>query len=210
MFYRFIRVFVVTLVSIINGRTYYLNKNRLPKEDNYILVAPHRTWWDPVWYAMAAYPKRFIFMAKKELFKNYFLRKLIVSLGAVPVDRKNVGADVIRKPVSELKSGDRSLIMFPSGSRHSQKLKSGSILIAKLSKKPIVPAVYQGPVKFSHLFLRKRVTMNFGEPIYVDPKVKLTDEVIAEYNQKIEASFNALDDEIDPNWVYVDPKASKR
>ncbi|MBS9334760.1 1-acyl-sn-glycerol-3-phosphate acyltransferase [Fructobacillus sp. M1-13] len=209
MFYRFIRVFVVTLVSIINGRTHYLNKNRLPKDDNYILVAPHRTWWDPVWYAMAAYPKRFIFMAKKELFQNYFLRQLIVSLGAFPVDRKNVGSDVIRKPVSELKSGDRSLIMFPSGSRHSQKLKSGSILIAKLSKKPIVPAVYQGPVKFSHLFLRKRVTMNFGEPIYIDPKVKLTDEVIAEYNDKIQASFEALDQEIDPNWVYVDPKKAK-
>ncbi|MCK8638313.1 lysophospholipid acyltransferase family protein [Fructobacillus fructosus] len=209
MLYRFIRVFVVTLVSIINGRTYYLNKNRLPKEDNYILVAPHRTWWDPVWYAMAAYPKRFIFMAKKELFKNLFLRKLIVSLGAFPVDRKNVGPDVIRKPVSELKTGDRSLIMFPSGSRHSQKLKSGSILIAKLSKKPIVPAVYQGPVKFSHLFLRKRVTMNFGEPIVIDPKVKLTDEVIAKYNEKIEAAFAQLDDEIDPNWVYVDPKAKQ-
>ncbi|MGQ2226293.1 lysophospholipid acyltransferase family protein [Fructobacillus fructosus] len=209
MLYRFIRVFVVTLVSIINGRTYYLNKNRLPKEDNYILVAPHRTWWDPVWYAMAAYPKRFIFMAKKELFKNFFLRKLIVSLGAFPVDRKNVGPDVIRKPVSELKTGDRSLIMFPSGSRHSQKLKSGSILIAKLSKKPIVPAVYQGPVKFSHLFLRKRVTMNFGEPIVIDPKVKLTDDVIAEYNEKIEAAFAQLDDEINPNWVYVDPKAKQ-
>ena len=209
MLYRFIRVFVVTLVSIINGRTYYLNKNRLPKEDNYILVAPHRTWWDPVWYAMAAYPKRFIFMAKKELFKNLFLRKLIVSLGAFPVDRKNVGPDVIRKPVCELKAGDLSLIMFTSGSRHSQMLKSGSILIAKLSKKPIVPAVYQGPVKFSHLFLRKRVTMNFGEPIVIDPKVKLTDEVIAKYNEKIEAAFAQLDDEIDPNWVYVDPKAKQ-
>ncbi|MBS9338268.1 1-acyl-sn-glycerol-3-phosphate acyltransferase [Fructobacillus sp. M2-14] len=209
MLYRFIRVFTVTLVSIINGRTYYLNKNRLPKDTNYILAATHRTWWDPVWFAMAAYPKKFIFMAKKELFKNKFMNWLITSLGAFPVDRKNAGADVIRIPVSELKKGDRSLIMFPSGSRHSQKLKSGSILIAKLSGKPIVPAVYQGPVKFSHLFLRKRVTMNFGEPIHVDVKGKLTDEIVEEYNQKIEEAYKKLDAEIDPNWRYVDPKAKK-
>ncbi|MCO0831566.1 1-acyl-sn-glycerol-3-phosphate acyltransferase [Fructobacillus sp. W13] len=209
MFYRFIRVFTVTLVSIINGRTYYLNKNRLPKDTNYILAATHRTWWDPIWFAMAAYPKKFIFMAKKELFKNFFARKLITALGAFPVDRKNAGSDVIRIPVSELKTGDRSLIMFPTGSRHSQKLKSGSILIAKLSGKPIVPAVYQGPVKFADMFKRKRVTMNFGEPIYVDIKGKLTDEVVAEYNDKIENAYKELDKEIDPNWQYVDPKAKK-
>ncbi|CAK1236722.1 1-acyl-sn-glycerol-3-phosphate acyltransferase [Fructobacillus tropaeoli] len=210
LFYRFIRVFTVTFVAIINGRVTYLHKERLPKNENYVLVGPHRSWWDPVWYAMAAYPKRFIFMAKKELFKNPALRALITTLGAFPVDRRNVGTDTIKYPVNELKNGNRSLIMFPTGSRHSQKLKSGSILIAKLSKKPIVPAVYQGPVKFSHLFKRNNTTINFGEPIVIDPKARLTDEKIAEYNQKIQESFDALDKEIDPNWVYVDPKVQKK
>ncbi|WEV55074.1 1-acyl-sn-glycerol-3-phosphate acyltransferase [Leuconostocaceae bacterium ESL0723] len=209
-FYAFIRVFTVTLVSIINGRVTYLNKDRLPQQGNYVLVGPHRTWWDPVWYAMAAYPKKFIFMAKRELFRFAPLRWLITALGAFPVDRNNVGPSVIKYPVNELKHGERSLIMFPTGSRHSQDLKAGSIIIAKMSGQPIVPAVYQGPVKFSHLFKRNNTTINFGEPIVIDRKARLNDETIEHYNQEIQAAFAALDQEINPDWVYHDPKAGQK
>ncbi|MDF7636863.1 1-acyl-sn-glycerol-3-phosphate acyltransferase [Leuconostocaceae bacterium ESL0958] len=209
-FYHIIRVIIVSIIWPITGRINYLNRDRLPKDENYVLVGPHRTWWDPVWYALAAFPKQFIYMAKQELFKHWALRKLITALGAFPVDRQKVGMETIRYPINELKNGQRSLIMFPSGSRHSQSLKSGSLVIAKLAKKPIVPAVYQGPVKFSHLFKRNNTTINFGQPIYIDPKVKLTDETIEAYNEQILAAFQALDAEIDPDWVYHDPKANKK
>lgn len=68
-----------------------------------MLVAPHRTWMDPIFLALAVYPKKLGFMAKEELFKgkfaNYFLRKL----NAFPVNRKNPGPSVIKKPVTMLK-----------------------------------------------------------------------------------------------------------
>ena len=55
-----------------------------------MLVAPHRTWMDPIFLALAVYPKKLGFMAKEELFKgkfaNYFLRKL----NAFPVNRMNL------------------------------------------------------------------------------------------------------------------------
>ncbi|MCC2744312.1 1-acyl-sn-glycerol-3-phosphate acyltransferase [Leuconostoc lactis] len=209
-FYDVLHGIVVGLIWTINGRIKYMHRDRLPVNDNYILVGPHRSWWDPVWYAVAAYPKHFIFMAKIELFKFPPLAWLIRAAGAFPVDRENVGPSVIKVPVRELKSGDRSLIMFPSGSRHSAELKSGTILIAKMSGKPIVPAVYQGPVKFSQLFKRNNTTINFGEPIVVDRKDKLDKENITKYTQMIQDAFDRLDQEINPDFVYVDPKHEKK
>ncbi|MBK0039910.1 MULTISPECIES: lysophospholipid acyltransferase family protein [Leuconostoc] len=205
-FYDFLRGVAVAIIWTINGRITYMNRDKLPKDDNYVLVGPHRTWWDPVWYAVAAYPKHFIFMAKIELFKFKPLAWLIKSAGAFPVDRENVGPSVIKYPVRELKSGQRSLIMFPSGSRHSDDLKSGSLLIARMAGKPIVPAVYQGPVKFSHLFKRHNTTINFGEPIYIDRADKLNAENIAKYTDIMQSAFDKLDDEINPDWHYIDPK----
>ncbi len=209
-FYDVLHSIVVGLIWTINGRIKYMHRDRLPINNNYILVGPHRSWWDPVWYAVAAYPKHFIFMAKIELFKFPPLAWLIRAAGAFPVDRENVGPSVIKVPVRELKSGDRSLIMFPSGSRHSAELKSGTILIAKMSGKPIVPAVYQGPVKFSQLFKRNNTTINFGEPIVVDRKDKLDKENITKYTQMIQDAFDRLDQEINPDFVYIDPKHEKK
>lgn len=209
-FYDVLHGIVVGLIWTINGRIKYMHRDRLPVNDNYILVGPHRSWWDPVWYAVAAYPKHFIFMAKIELFKFPPLAWLIRAAGAFPVDRENVGPSVIKVPVRELKSGDRSLIMFPSGSRHSAELKSGTILISKMSGKPIVPAVYQGPVKFSQLFKRNNTTINFGEPIVVDRKDKLDKENITKYTQMIQDAFDRLDQEINPDFVYIDPKHEKK
>lgn len=209
-FYDVLHGIVVGLIWTINGRIKYMHRDRLPVNDNYILVGPHRSWWDPVWYAVAAYPKHFIFMAKIELFKFPPLAWLIRAAGAFPVDRENVGPSVIKVPVRELKSGDRSLIMFPSGSRHSAELKSGTILIAKMSGKPIIPAVYQGPVKFSQLFKRNNTTINFGEPIMIDRKDKLDKENITKYTQMIQDAFDRLDQEINPDFVYIDPKHEKK
>lgn len=50
----------------LNGNAQYHHLENIPdQEENYILVAPHRTWWDPVYMAFATRPKQFIFMAKK-------------------------------------------------------------------------------------------------------------------------------------------------
>lgn len=67
IFYVFLRNLVAFLLFIFNGKSKYYNIDRIPKDENYILVAPHRMAWEPVWFAFATRPKQFIFMAKKEL-----------------------------------------------------------------------------------------------------------------------------------------------
>lgn len=208
MFYSFIRGLVRFLVYLINGKPNFEGKENLPS-GNYILVGPHRTWFDPLYFALAASPKKFSFMAKEELFKNPILRFILKHANAFPVDRKNPGPSVIKTPVKLLKKSDLSLIMFPSGTRHSQEMKGGVVLIAKMTGVPIIPAVYQGPLTLKALFSRKKTTVRFGGPIYVDRKTKLTDETQAAIINDMEQAFTKLDKAIDPSFHYIDPETKK-
>ncbi|KRO18623.1 lysophospholipid acyltransferase family protein [Lacticaseibacillus saniviri] len=206
MFYSFIRVVARVIVFLINGNTHYQNKEALP-DGPYVLVGPHRTWWDPIMFALAASPRKFAFMAKEELFRNPILRWILVHANAFGVDRAHPGPSVVKTPVKMLRQGELSVMIFPSGSRYANELKGGAALIAKLAKVPIVPAVYQGPVKFSQLLLRKRVDIRFGDPIPA-PTGKLDDEKIKAIGDQMQVAFDQLDKEINPDFHYV-PDESK-
>lgn len=210
MFYTIGRYVVTFVLWVFNGRYRVVGKENLPTTGNYIIVGPHRALWDMIYFAMMAWPKHFAFMAKKELFKNPILRWILVHANAFSVDRENPGLSAIKTPVNILKKTDLSLIMFPSGSRHSQKLKGGSVVIAKTSGKPLVPVVYQGPLTLGELFnpfKRGGVAIGVGEPISIDKKMKLNDDTTAVIDKQLTDAFKTLDTQLDPNFVYVDPKA---
>lgn len=203
MFYRFMRGVVRVVLFIINGNVRYEKKDRLPKDENYVLVAPHRTWWEPLYLAVGGTPKKFSFMAKKELFKNPVLSFILKHANAFPVDRDKPGPSAIKTPVKTLKNTNLSLIMFPSGTRHSSDLKGGVALIAKMAKVPIVPSVYQGPLTLKDLLKRRRVTVCFGDPIDVSDIKKMDKEGIAEVERRMQKAFDQLDKEINPNFTYT-------
>ena len=202
MFYKILRAVLRFLLAILNGNTHYENRTKLPTDTSYILVAPHRTWIDPVYLAIAASPKPFTFMAKKELFKNPILSWVIRHANAFPVDRANPGPSAIKTPVKILKKGDLSLMIFPTGTRHSNEIKGGAATIAKLSGVPIIPAVYQGPLTLGGILKRKKVTVRFGDPITIDRKVKLSKENLKAIDEQIQQAFDQLDMEIDPSFKY--------
>ncbi len=202
MFYRLLRGTLRFLLAILNGNAHYENRDKLPTDTSYILVAPHRTWIDPVYLAIAASPKPFTFMAKKELFNNPILGWIIRHANAFPVDRANPGPSAIKTPVKILKKGDLSLMIFPTGTRHSNEIKGGAATIAKLSGVPIIPAVYQGPLNLSGILKRKKVTVRFGDPIIIDRTVKLSKENLKMIDEQIQQAFDQLDLEIDPSFKY--------
>ncbi|KRN02776.1 1-acyl-sn-glycerol-3-phosphate acyltransferase [Levilactobacillus senmaizukei DSM 21775 = NBRC 103853] len=203
MFYSFLRGIIRVLLFLINGRATYLHREDLP-DGPYVLVGPHRTWFDPVYFALAASPRKFSFMAKEELFQNPILRWILVRVNGFSVNRDHPGPSAIKTPVRILRTGDLSLIMFPSGSRHSAELKGGAAVIAKMARVPLVPAVYQGPLTFKRLFSRQRVTVAFGKPITIDRKLKLDESGQKQIEQQMQAAFDNLDKEINPNFHYVD------
>lgn len=208
MLYNFLVKIVNPFLTLINGRAKIYNRENLP-EGNYIIVAPHRTWMDPVLIALAVWPKKFSFMAKKELFTNPLAGKFLRALNAYPVDRKNPGPSAIKTPVKFLRNGNLSTIIFPSGSRYSAKLKGGATLIAKLANVPLVPTVYQGPLSFGKLFSRKPRQIAFGKPIMIDRKKRLNEEYQAELEKQMQDAFDELDKQIDPNFKYVMPPKPK-
>lgn len=210
MFYRFIRGFAKALLFIINGNAHYFDREKLPKDENYILVAPHRTFWDPIYLAIGASPKEFSFMAKEELFKNPILRFIITHAHAFPVDRDNPGPSAIKTPVKLLKQTDLSLIMFPSGTRHSEDLKGGVALIAKMAKVKIVPSVYQGPVTLGGVFKRKKIQVRFGDPIDISDIKKLDKEGIKEVERRMNEAFLLLDKKMDPSFKYLPTPEKKK
>lgn len=144
MFFSFARFIVRILAWLLNGRINVENKSALP-EGTYVLVGPHRTWWDPIFFALAASPRKFTFMAKEELFKNPILRFILKHANAFPVNRQNPGPSAIKTPVKALRSKDLSLIMFPTGSRYSSELKGGAVVIAKMARVPLVPPFIKAP-----------------------------------------------------------------
>lgn len=202
MFYKILRAVLRFLLAILNGNAHYENRTKLPTDTSYILVAPHRTWIDPVYLALAASPKPFTFMAKKELFKNPILSWVIRHANAFPVDRANPGPSAIKTPVKLLKKGDLSLMIFPTGTRHSNEIKGGAATIAKLSGVPIIPAVYQGPLTLGGILKRKKVTVRFGDPITIDRKTKLSKENLKAIDEQIQQAFDQLDMEINPSYKY--------
>ena len=201
MFYSFLRAAIRVFLWIINGNFHSENTEALP-EGNYVLVGPHRTWWDPIMFGLAASPRKFTFMAKEETFHNPIIRWILVHANAFPVNRAKPGPSAIKTPVKILRKGELSLIMFPTGSRYSSDIKGGATLIARMARVPLVPVVYQGPLRFRDLLKRQKITVRFGAPIPI-PSGRMDDAKIEEVSQSMQTAFDKLDQEIDPNFHYV-------
>ncbi|WP_080146366.1 lysophospholipid acyltransferase family protein [Marinilactibacillus piezotolerans] len=193
MFFTFVRGFVRILLYIFNGKPTYINRDKLPKDETYVLIAPHRSLIDPVFIALAASPRQFCFMAKKELFNHKLFGWFISNLNAFPVDRDNPKPSAIKKPIKILKENKLSLVIFPTGTRHSQELKGGAVTIARMSKRPIVPVVYEGPYTIKDIFKRKKAVVKIGDPFYVERKLEGVDDINQYYSDKIQQSFEELD-----------------
>lgn len=195
MFYTAFIFVLSVLVFLANGRIHIEGKENLPTDTTYILAAPHRSWLDPVMLAIATRPASFAFIGKKEIFDLPVLGWFAHKLNAIPVDRKNPGPSAIKLPVKALKNDELNVAIFPSGTRHSSDLKGGVLTIAKLSGKPIVPAVYSGPLTLTDLFKRKKTIVKFGEPMMVDRKTRLDQDTILALSKTMQDTFDRLDEQ---------------
>lgn len=196
MFYSIIRFFAKIFLKIIDVEIKIKGKNNLPKNGNYILIAPHKSWLDPVFIALASSPKQFFFMAKKELFSYKFFGWFIKKLHAFPVDRKSPGPSAIKKPVRTLRKSNLSFIFFPSGGFNSSRIKPGIIVIAGISKKPIIPVIYKGPNLLRNVFKCREIIVKFGTPIYIKHFLVHKSKSEKCYIHKIQNSLDKLEKEV--------------
>ncbi len=141
-------------------------RENIPQTGPVLLCCNHMAKRDPVMLGVAAWRQVF-YMAKEELFQNWFIGGLLRKLGAFPVSRGTGGADALAEAYRLLDSNGM-VGVFIEGHRSKdgrlQKPKTGAALLAYRTKAPVVPVcITAGDGGLPKMF--KRHIVVFGKPI---------------------------------------------
>lgn len=183
MFYRFGRA-LIKLLNLILYNIHVEGEENIPETGGFVLCPNHISNYDPL--AVATHMKRQVhFMAKAELYKNFIVRKVLLAVGTIPVDRGKVSLETLKESLRVLKNGE-ILGIFPEGTRvkngERKKPMEGFVVFALKTKSPILPVHIEGEYKF-----RGKINIKFGKPIelneYYGKKVK--PEEMSKISEKI-------------------------
>lgn len=161
------------LVHFVTGNFYKLSfgvnikgKENIPKDGGLILCSNHSSNFDPIALAILTTKRQVHFMAKKELFDNPALKRLMENAGTFPIDREGNDLKAIKTALKILKD-DGVVGIFPEGTRTKEmdlnKAKGGVTMIAIKARVPIVPVHIESKYKFLEPL---RITVK--KPIYYD------------------------------------------
>lgn len=145
----------------------YENENARKKIKGGTLLISNHVWFtDPIFLMYGIWYRRLRFVALKVLFntpaKNFWFRHFL----CIPIDRENVSMETFREIVGLLKD-DEVVAMFPEGKINGgndglQAFRSGMILMAMQSRKPIRP-----------VYIRKKKGVRYRLLIVVGEEMKL-------------------------------------
>lgn len=111
--------FVLKLFTLYS-KTFYkyevIGAENVPDEGNIILAANHKSALDPIFVSIAIKNREIATIAKKELFNNKLLGKILTKLHVIPIDRDNPGISSIKTILKKIKEG-YAIGIFPEGTR---------------------------------------------------------------------------------------------
>ncbi len=165
---RFLR-FLIKAIIVIFFRLRVEGRENIPDYES-VIISPNHSHWLDVFVISAAYKPDVCAMGKKELFENKFVAYLIRLTDSFPVDREGNNISTIKKCIKSLK--ERSLILFPEGTRKKAEPKVGMVLIASKANVKILPATIISSFK-----LFSKITVVFHKA------VDLKDEKYGELNK---------------------------
>jgi 1-acyl-sn-glycerol-3-phosphate acyltransferase len=168
----------------------------VPRSGPAILAMNHESSLD-IPLSVVACRREIVFMAKRELFKNAFVRWSIRMLGGFRVDRDRFDLPAVRMALAVI-SRRQVLGMYPEGTRSPGELLAflnGAAWVALRTGSPIVPCAISGTDRTGEARRprRARVRVSFAPPIAVakvgDPLERLAKApaITAEIRQAIEA-----------------------
>jgi 1-acyl-sn-glycerol-3-phosphate acyltransferase len=128
---------------------------------SYVFAANHQSIYDiPIVFASLPFQLRIV--AKQSLGRIPFMGWHLYLAGHLLVDRRNPGADIVRKMARLVREGS-SLIVFPEGTRSVDgqlgRFKKGSFLVALGANLPIVPITIEGS---RHIMQKGRLMVRRG------------------------------------------------
>ena len=157
----------------------------VPKDKAYIVAPNHLSTLDPPMIA-GIMPRPVAFMAKKELFKNPFMRWWLDWLGSFAVDRENLSVSTIRT-VLTIKKTDWVFGIFPQGTRQEPGIISditkGFASLARTTKCGVLPVGIIGTEKAKYLPFSGKIIIKIGEII---PYSENVEEVVEKWIQSIQ------------------------
>ena len=162
-FYRILQ-FLVNIILKPLFRIEIINREKSFYNGKLILCCNHISAFDLIlideYFSRPVY-----FLAKKELFTNFFFRILIEFFNAFPINRTGVDRGAINKAVEVVNNGN-ALLIFPEGTRSSGKEigegHKGLALISYMTGAPILPMAICDLKKISSA--KKRIIL---------PKIKI-------------------------------------
>jgi 1-acyl-sn-glycerol-3-phosphate acyltransferase len=171
--------YILRLISIPVLKVYFRLKvkglENIPRKTNFIIVANHVSFLDPL-VIMAAVPRKIYCIALRDIYKFKWLRWFLRLTETLPSGSSSPQALAILNQ-------DKNLGLFPEGgiSRDGllREFRRGAALLAFKTGRPVVPCAVLGT--FAALPFGKRVprpltlTVVIGKPVYL---LKELDEVI--------------------------------
>lgn len=159
----------------------------VPKDNHYIVCPNHLSTLDPP-LMVAVMPRRISFMAKKELYDNFFLRWWFDWLGAFAVNREKLGPSTI-KTARTIIDSKWVLGLFPQGTRGEvgeiKGISKGFATLAKSTKCGILPVGILGTQEVKRLPFSGKIIVNIGEIIPYSDNVEEMVEKWIESIQKL-------------------------
>ncbi len=202
MFYGFARVLLLGLSKLL-FRIRIQGQEQVPTSGAFIVAPSHRSYLDtPFVSFITRRPIRF--MAKEELFKNSFGRKLFTALGAIPVARGSINARPAMKAIQQALEAGEAAAVYPEGTRRHGpdigELFDGTAYLAVKLGVPIVPVAVGGSEEIlasgKKLPRLHRVSVRVGAPIHppADASTRKRGDLVA-ISDELMKSLQTLFDE---------------
>lgn len=141
-----------------------IGKNKITKNNKYIIACNHMSSWDPI-VLMFKRTLKIKFLAKKELANTRFNAWFMRQMGGIAIDRQNPELTSIKTVLRVLKD-NKPVCIFPTGTRKTtpkvnyEDIKDGVALFSIKAQAPVVPAMYVNKLKPF-----KRNVLLIGDPI---------------------------------------------
>lgn len=164
-FYIFVVVVSIALTKLI-FRLRIKGRENVHRDEGYIIVARHRSYWDVFLLAAAlGVRNRIHFIARKGLMRNNAILQRIIEAYSTVIDRESFGREDFRQMREAIRE-QRLIGIFPEGTtRRRAGAKVGAIHFANLSDKKILPVniCAAGPYPPKYPFGFPAITISIGE-----------------------------------------------
>jgi 1-acyl-sn-glycerol-3-phosphate acyltransferase len=143
----------------------------IPARGGAIIACNHQSFLDPILMNVRL-RRPLSYIAKAELFENWFMNELLRSVGAFPVRQGSSDVGAVRQSIQRLREG-WLLNIYPEGARTENgeigHMERGIALIDRRAHVPVIPAVIVGAFQAWPLHRRfptpRPVRIRFGPPM---------------------------------------------